>query len=149
MAHSGDLGDGVDDLAFAGGQDFDDLGKGFGMGGEVAILFFADAGVGLIGDETSFDADALAVALGNDVLIFHVDELLLHGRTSCIDDQDFHSLTTIPCFFESRCRKNDNKTKPEGSDFRRIFPVRLDFNASTLYISIIGMKFQVFFSAVR
>ena len=121
MAHSGDLGDGVDDLAFAGGQDFDDLGKSLGVGGEIAVCLCVDAGIGLVGDKTAFDADALAVALGNDVLIFHVDELILHGRTSCIDDQDFHSLTTIPCFLRAVVVKTTTKPSRKALIFAESF----------------------------
>ena len=99
VADGGDFGDGIDNLAFALGQHFNDLFKGFGMGRESAVLGSGIAGGGLVGD-AAVDADPLAVALGHDLFVVHVHQLIFQRGAARVDNQDFH--TMIP--FLSICR---------------------------------------------
>lgn len=44
----------------------------------------------LMGEFGTLDADPLAIALGDDLLGLHVDELIFEGGAPRIDDQNFH-----------------------------------------------------------
>ena len=44
---------------------------------------------------TGLDADALGLALGDDALIVHVDELVFDRRRTCVDDQNIHVVSSV------------------------------------------------------
>ena len=41
------------------------------------------------------DADALAEALGDDVFVLHIDELIFEGGAPAVDDQYLHSISPV------------------------------------------------------
>ena len=87
-----DLFHGGDHTVLGAGQLVDDRGDGFGVGGHRQV-FVKDR---LAADErgvleVTVDADALAQTFGQDVFGLHVDQLILQGRASGIDDKNFHS----------------------------------------------------------
>ena len=91
VADSVDLAHALHDAVLCAGQLVDDRGNGLGVGRQGDVLVEH----GLAADErgvlqVTVDADALAQALGQDGLGLHVDELVLQGRASGVDDQNFH-----------------------------------------------------------
>ena len=94
MADGADLADVLDDFAFAFGHDFDQLHKGFFMGGEGHVIFHFAAVVCLVAD-AAVHTDALAQALGQYMLVGHIHQLVLQGRAPRIDNQYFHSLHSL------------------------------------------------------
>ena len=80
VADGVDLAHIVDALALAGGHLLQD-----GRGGSL----FA---VGLVGDHAALHANALAQALAEHFLAVHIDELILQGRRTAVNNQNFHLL---------------------------------------------------------
>ena len=91
VADSVYLAHALHDAVLCAGELVDDRGNGLGVGRQGDVLVEH----GLAADErgvlqVTVDADALAQALGQDGLGLHVDELVLQGRASGVDDQNFH-----------------------------------------------------------
>jgi len=92
VADGVDLLHGGDHTILGAGQLVDDRGDGFGVRGHRQVLVkdgFAADERGVL--QMAVEADALAQALGQDVLGLHVDQLILQGRAAGIDDKNFHS----------------------------------------------------------
>ncbi|CDC28528.1 cAMP-binding protein [Faecalibacterium sp. CAG:82] len=91
VADGVDLAHIVDALALAGGHLLHDLSKSLGVGGEDGRggSLFA---VGLVGDHAALHANALAQALAEHFLAVHIDELILQGRRTAVNNQNFHLL---------------------------------------------------------
>ena len=103
VADGADFADVVNGLALAGGHLLHHLVEGLHMGGH-------GAGLGplltvlLMGDAAALVADALAQALAQQLLIVHVDELILQGRGTAVDDQNVHKNISFFCDFRyNRC----------------------------------------------
>jgi len=60
------------------------------VGGESQFLLDLDTRSRLVTDQT-VDTDTLAIALGNNGFVIHIDQLILKGGTACIDYQYFHN----------------------------------------------------------
>jgi len=76
---------------FGAGELVDDCGNGLGVSGHGHVLIE----LGLAAHKGSVlqmavDAYALAQTLGQNFLRFHVDELILEGRTACVDNKYLH-----------------------------------------------------------
>ena len=87
VAYGVDLLHGGDHTVLGAGQLVDDRGDGFGVRGHRQVLVkdgFAVDERGVL--QMAVEADALAQALGQDVLGLHVDQLILQGRTSAVDN---------------------------------------------------------------
>ena len=99
VADGADLTDVVNGLALAGGHLLHHLVEGLHMGGH-------GAGLGplltvlLMGDAAALVADALAQTLAQQLLIVHVDELILQGRGTAVDDQNVHKNISFFCDFK-------------------------------------------------
>ena len=91
VADGVDLAHIVDALALASGHLLHDLSKSLGVGGEDGRggSLFA---VGLVGDHAALHANALAQALAEHFLAVHIDELILQGRRTAVNNQNFHLL---------------------------------------------------------
>ena len=75
MANGGNFLYGVNDLAFSLRQDFDHFHKRFLMGGERRIAGNGAAVRSFMGDQAIY-SNPFAVALGQNSLILHVDQLI-------------------------------------------------------------------------
>ena len=93
-----DLADAVDDLAFTGGHHLHHLLKGLGVSGEGAGNFPL-AAAHLVGDAAAFHADTLAQTLAQDLLAVHINKLILQGRRTAVDNQNFHDVFLQFCCF--------------------------------------------------
>ena len=88
---------GAHDAVLGAGELVDDGGYGLGVAGQGDVLVED----GLIANkrgvlEVTVDADALAQALGEELLALHVDELILQRGAAGVDDQNFHF--SLPTF---------------------------------------------------
>ena len=88
---------GAHDAVLGAGELVDDGGYGLGVAGQGDVLVED----GLIAHkrgvlEVTVDADALAQALGEELLALHVDELILQRGAAGVDDQNFHF--SLPTF---------------------------------------------------
>jgi hypothetical protein len=104
LVHAGNYG------AFTGGQCLNQTGKCLGMGREVAVLFHLDTRSGLVA-QMAVDTDTVAVALCDHRLIFHIDELILQRRASCIDNKNNHGKFLLFRFC-GVCRNTSEKPSP-------------------------------------
>ena len=91
VADSVDLLHGVDHAVLGAGELVDDGGNGLGVGGHRHVLIedFPTLHQRRV-LQVTVDPDALAQALGQDGLGFHVDELILQGGAAGVDNQNFH-----------------------------------------------------------
>ena len=94
VADGGDLAHAVDDLALAGAHHLHQLHKGFLMGGEGHIILHLHAIGGLVADP-AVHADALAQALGQNMFVGHIHQLILQRGAARIDNQYFHLLHSL------------------------------------------------------
>ena len=46
--------------------------------------------------DVTVNADPVAVALGNDTFILHINKLVLEGRASRVDYKNFHTIISFP-----------------------------------------------------
>ena len=106
VADGADLALILHNSALAGGHHLNDLGESLGVGGE-GNLFGPGAAVGLMGDLAALDADALAQALAQHVLIVHVDELVLQRRRTAVDNQNLHVLVSSCNHVKSKNRRKN------------------------------------------
>ena len=83
VADSRDFIHAGNDSAFSGGECLYQTLKCFCVGGECTVFFYLYASGGLVAQMT-IDADTVAVALCDNRLILHVDELVLQGGASGI-----------------------------------------------------------------
>ena len=100
-----------DDALLLVGQGLDDVLHGLGVVLERRIEHDFPLGGRLL-DVAALDADALGLALGDDALVVHVDELVLDGGRTRVDDEDLHVLS--PSFFP--------KIRGRGAEFFRPSP---------------------------
>ena len=98
VTDSVDLLHGADNAVFGRGELVNDCGNGLGMSGESNVLvehgFVADQRSVL---QMAVDADTLAEAFGQKLLIVHIDELILEGGAACVDNKNFHYLFPFSC----------------------------------------------------
>ena len=99
VADGVDLIDVLDALACTGGHLFDQLKESLGVGGENRRGSGLVA-VRLMGDHAALHADALAQAFAQHLLAFHIDQLILQGGRTAVDNQNFH-LLVASCFISS------------------------------------------------
>ena len=100
----------VNNLVLAGGQQVHNLGKSLGMGREVGFVFDFGAGGELVADKAA-GSDPFAVALGNDLFILHIDELILHRGAARVDDKNLHGSLEPPLTFCTVREKNAAKRR--------------------------------------
>ena len=110
VTHRVDLLHGANDTVFGVHQSVQNSLNGFGMGGHGHIhglqrLFSLN--LGLVG-ELAVDANALAQALGQHDAGIRVHQLILQGRTSGVDDENFHGNSS---FCGRSCRRPQNNVK--------------------------------------
>ena len=91
VADGSDLIKRVDDLALAFQKGILDPAERDSMVRKVCVSRKRSAVEGLPLDMASRDADALAEALGDDLFVLHIDELIFEGRAPAVDDQYLHS----------------------------------------------------------
>ena len=89
VADGVDLAHVIDALALAGGHLLHDLSKCLGVGGEDGRGGGLVA-VGLVSDHAALHANALAQALAQHLLAVHIDQLILQGRRTAVNNQNFH-----------------------------------------------------------
>ena len=93
MAHRLDVLEGGKDAGLGIREGFEDELHAYLVVGDGNVLHdLLAAGRGILEDARG-KADLLGDALGDDVedvVVFHVEELVLDGRTSAIDDKDDH-----------------------------------------------------------
>ena len=75
--------------SFACCENFNNLFKSLGVSGEGAVGFVNLACVGSVLDVT-VDTDSFSVTLSENLFICHFDELVLEGRTACVDYENVH-----------------------------------------------------------
>ena len=93
-----DLVHALNALAGAGGHLLDDLVECLGVGGENGRGGGLVA-VGVVGDHAALHADALAQALAQHLLAVHINQLILQGRRTTVDNQNFHLLRCLLFYF--------------------------------------------------
>ena len=101
VAHSVDLLHGADHAVLGVHQRVEHGLDGFGVGGHGhvhGVQGLLALHLGLIG-ELAVDADALAQALGQQHAGFRVEQLILQGRTACVDDENVHDSRLLFFFF--------------------------------------------------
>ena len=105
VAHRVDLGGGLNDPVLRAQQGVQHGLDGLGMGGHGDLkLVLGVLGGDLVG-QAAVDADALAQALGQHLAGVGVHELILEGRATCVDDQNFHGNDlSLPSFVSAACR---------------------------------------------
>ena len=86
VADGSDLIEGIDDFAVAFEKGVLDIAERGGVVRKVRVCRVLTAVEGLPFDVAAGDADALAKALGDDLLIVHIDELIFERRTPAVDD---------------------------------------------------------------
>ena len=65
-----------------------------GMATSAASMDLLALELGLVG-ELAVDADALAQALGQQRAGVGIEQLILQGRASCVDDQNIHVVSSV------------------------------------------------------
>ena len=100
VADGVDLAHIIDALALAGGHLLHDLSKCLGVGGEDGRGGGLVA-VGLVSDHAAFHANALAQALAQHLLAVHIDQLILQGRRTAVNNQNFHLCCLLYVFAPS------------------------------------------------
>ena len=83
---------GAHDAVLEAGELVDDGSYGLGVAGQGDVLVedrLVPDQWGVL--EVAVDADALAQALGQKLLVLHIYELILKGGAARVDDQYFHS----------------------------------------------------------
>ena len=76
VTYCGDLAHAVDDLALAGGEYFNELFESLGVGGEGAVSLYLSSVKSSVLD-VAVDTYTVAVALCNNALVLHIDQLVL------------------------------------------------------------------------
>ena len=89
VANGGNFAHAGDHSALASGQRLNQTLKSLCVGRECAVLFNLDAAGSLVA-QVAVDADAVAVSLGDDRLILHIDELVLQGGAAGVYNKNNH-----------------------------------------------------------
>ena len=92
MADGVDLIQRLNNAVFRVGEDVQNGGDGLGMGGHGDLPLDLDILVGNLVGQSAVEGDTLAQTLGKDLTGVRVHELILEGRASCVDNQNFHWL---------------------------------------------------------
>ena len=100
VADGVDLGNTVNDLALAGGHLLHDLRKSLGVGGEDRRGGSLGA-VGLVSDHAALHANALAQAFAQHLFAVHIDQLILQGRRTAVNNQNLHLCCLLKIFVPS------------------------------------------------
>ena len=95
-----DLAHVIDALACTGGHLLHDLGKSLGVGGEDRRGGSLGA-VGLVSDHAALHANALAQAFAQHLLAVHIDQLILQGRRTAVNNQNLHLCCLLKIFVPS------------------------------------------------
>ena len=86
VADGSDLIEGVDDFALAFEERVLDIAERGGVVRKVRVRRIFTAVEGLAFDVAAGDADTFTEALGDDLLVLHVDELIFEGGAPAVDD---------------------------------------------------------------
>jgi len=100
VADGVDLAHVIDALALAGGHLLHDLSKCLGVGGEDGRGGGLVA-VGLVSDHAALHANALAQAFAQHLLAVHIDQLILQGRRTAVNNQNLHLCCLLKIFVPS------------------------------------------------
>ena len=92
VADGVDLIQRLDNAVFRVGENVQNGGDGLGMGGHGNFPLDLDILVGNLVGQSAVEGDTLAQTLGKDLAGIRVHELILEGRASCVDNQNFHWL---------------------------------------------------------
>ena len=90
VADCGNLAEILDDADLAVEQRILDLLKRFGVVLHADLDLLLAAVRGLVAENAHLKADLLAVALGEHLLVVHVDQLILERGAAGVDNQNFH-----------------------------------------------------------
>ena len=86
-----DLVDAGDHAPLGVGEELENQGDGLIVAGHGVVLFVSSLTGALMGDDTG-QTDLLAQTLGQNLLLIHIEKLILQGRASGVDNQDFHGI---------------------------------------------------------
>ena len=100
VADGVDLAHVIDALACTGGHLLHDLGKSLGVGGEDCRGGSLGA-VGLVSDHAALHANALAQAFAQHLFAVHIDQLILQGRRTAVNNQNLHLCCLLKIFVPS------------------------------------------------